>query len=80
MFENKVGGINQTSDKWYFKITFKIFISRSKSILFDILQNRHFAISPVLSMPFINKDASSNSPLWKVSMKYLGRPHKFIPF
>jgi len=38
------------------------------------------AIAPVfVSVPFINKDASSDSSLRKVCMKYLCWPHKVIP-
>lgn len=70
-----------TSDNWYFKITsdLKIFISVAKS--FDILikEKKTLPLFQRLSVPFINKDASSNSSLGKMSMKYLCCPHKVIP-
>lgn len=43
------------------------------------IKELNFPFFQCLSVPFINKDASSNSSFRKMSVKYLCSPHKVIP-
>lgn len=60
----------------------KIFISiwKRKPPHMFCHKDRKFPLFQCLSVPFINKDASSDSSFRKMSVKYLCCPHKVIPF
>lgn len=54
-----------------------MFITVANSHVMTCNWEKKIAIVPV-SVPFINKDASSNFPFRKMSVKYLCCPHKVI--